>query len=82
MDKKTQSIYFDFINKITKHFYFSIWDKTKNWHSGGIFKRTERLDFNKGDYNIPKNWDNTFKKNFMQIFEDHESQNQNDKQFH
>ncbi len=65
MDKKTQSIYFDFINKITKHFYFSIWDKTKNWHSGGIFKRTERLDFNKGDYNIPKNWDNTFKKNLV-----------------
>ena len=63
MDKKTHAVYFNFINKISEHFYFSVWDKTKNWHSGNLFKKTERLDFDKGDYNIPKNWKKIFREN-------------------
>lgn len=63
MDKKTHATYFNFINKISEYFYFSIWDKTKNWHSGNLFKKTERLDFDKGDYNIPKNWEKIFREN-------------------
>ena len=63
MDKKTIKKYFDFINQISSNFYFSIWSKTKNWYSGGLFKKTERLDFEKGDYPIPNNWDNKLKEN-------------------
>ena len=63
MDKKTIKKYFDFINQISSNFYFSIWSKTKNWYSGGLFKKTERLDFEKGDYPIPDNWDNKLKEN-------------------
>lgn len=65
MDKKTLEIYFDFINKITENFYFSIWKKTKNWHSKTLFKKTERLDFDKNDYNIPRNWKNVFKEDLI-----------------
>ncbi len=65
MDKKTHRKYFHFINKITENFYFSIWRKTKNWDSGTLFKKTERLDYDKGDYNIPKNWQNSFNENLL-----------------
>jgi len=65
MDKKTLKFYFKNISLMSKKFYFSIWNKTKNWGSGGIFKRTERLDFSKGDYPIPKNWKNEYKKNLI-----------------
>lgn len=63
MDKKTLIKYFEYIDISSQKIYFSIWEKTKNWYSGGIFKKTERLDFNKGDYPIPKNWNNIFKEN-------------------
>ena len=43
--------------------YFSIWDKTKNWYSGRLLKRTERLNFNKGDYPIPQTWKMKFREN-------------------
>ena len=63
MDKKTLKKYFEFINKISNKIYLSIWNKTKNWYSGGLFKKTERLDFDKGDYPFPKNWQNVFREN-------------------
>ena len=65
MDKSTLKFYFKHISNISKKFYFSIWEKTKNWGSGGIFKKTERLDFSKGDYPIPTNWTLQQKKNLI-----------------
>jgi len=62
-DKKTLKYYFNNINRITSHVYFSIWSKTKNWYSGSLFKKTERLDFKKGDYPVPKNWNNKLMEN-------------------
>ena len=62
MDKKTLKYYFDNLNHNTKNFYFSIWKKTKNWESSTLFKKTENLDFEKGDYCIPKNWKKVFYK--------------------
>ena len=62
MDKKTLNYYFDNFNNNTKNFYFSIWKKTKNWESGTLFKKTENLNFEKGDYPIPNNWKNKFYK--------------------
>tara|TARA_Y100000816_G_scaffold87717_1_gene60416 strand:+ start:5635 stop:6726 length:1092 start_codon:yes stop_codon:yes gene_type:complete len=56
MNKSTLDFYFNNISDISKKFYFSIWKKTKNWDSGGLFKKTERLDFEKGDYPIPSTW--------------------------
>lgn len=65
MNKKTLSVYFQLVNNLTNNFYFSIWRKTKNYYSKTIFKKTERLDFEKGDYSIPENWENTFKENLL-----------------
>jgi len=65
MEKKTISSYFNLINKLTNNFYFSIWKKTKVLYSARIFKKTERLDFEKNDYPIHKNWKLTHKKNFI-----------------
>ena len=65
MDKEIQNLYFSFVDNLTKNFYFSIWNKTKNHYSKSLFKKTERLDFNKGDYAIPKNWENIFKENLI-----------------
>ena len=62
MDKKTLEYYFNNLNHSTNNFYFSIWKKTKNWESGTLFKKTENLDFEKGDYCIPKNWKKVFYK--------------------
>ena len=61
MDKKTLNFYFENLNYLTKNFYFSIWKKTKNWGSGGLLKRTENLDFEDGDYEIPINWKEDYK---------------------
>lgn len=63
MDKSTLNFYFEHINNISKKFYFSIWKKTKNWATQKLFKKTERLDFEKGDYPIPKKWKIMMKKN-------------------
>ena len=65
MDRKTLNLYFKLVNNLTNNFYFSIWNKTKNFHSRTILKKTERLDFEQGDYLIPKNWTNTFKENLL-----------------
>lgn len=62
MDKKTLNYYFNNLNCNTKNFYFSIWKKTKNWGSGSLFKKTENLNFESGDYPIPKNWVKEFNK--------------------
>tara|TARA_B100000029_G_C17489585_1_gene928586 strand:- start:41 stop:1132 length:1092 start_codon:yes stop_codon:yes gene_type:complete len=56
MNKPTLVFYFKHINNISQKLYFSIWNKTKNWYSGNLMKKTERLDFEKGDYPIPTNW--------------------------
>jgi putative sugar O-methyltransferase len=56
MNKSTIKFLFFNINNISHKLYFSIWNKTKNWYSGNLFKKTERLDFEKGDYPIPINW--------------------------
>ncbi len=61
MDKKTLEYYFKNLNNISQNFYFSIWKKTKNWGSGSLFKRTENLNFENGDYNIPSNWQESFR---------------------
>ena len=63
MDQGTLKDYFSMISKITDKMYFSIWDKTKNWYSGRLLKRTERLNFNKGDYPIPQTWKMKFREN-------------------
>ena len=65
MDKKTIAFYFKNINNLSKAFYCSIWEKSKNNYSKTLFKKSEKLDFNKGDYNIPNNWSNNFKENLV-----------------
>lgn len=65
MDKKTINSYFSSISQNSKFFYFSIWQKTKNWDSKGLLKKTERLDFNKGDYPIPNNWKKLFSRKLI-----------------
>ena len=65
MDKSTISFYFQNIENISKKLYFSIWNKTKNWDSGGVFKKTEVLNFDKGDYPVPQDWENKFRKNLI-----------------
>ncbi len=62
MDQKTLKYYFKNISNITNKVYFSVWKKVKNWYSGGIFKRTEKLDFDNNDYPIPKKWKLIIKK--------------------
>ena len=65
MNRKTLSLYFQLVANLTNSFYFSIWSKTKNHYSKNIFKKTERLDFDKGDYPIPHNYKNVFKENLL-----------------
>ena len=62
MDKKTLNFYFYNLNINSNNIYFSIWKKTKNWGSSTLFKKTENLDFERGDYNIPNNWEKIFYK--------------------
>ena len=62
MDKKTLEYYFKNLNIISQNFYFSVWKKTKNWGSGNLFKKTENLNFENGDYNVPINWEESYKK--------------------
>ncbi len=62
MDKETIKYYFKNISLISNKVYFSIWKKIKNWYSGGILKKTEKLSFDNNDYPVPKNWKLKFKK--------------------
>ena len=65
MDKKTIANYFKYINNFSKLFYLSIWGNSKNNYSKTLFKKTERLNYYKGDYNIPKNWQINFEENLV-----------------
>ena len=56
MDKETINYYFKNISLISDKIYFSIWKNIKNWYSGGILKKTEKLSFDNHDYPVPKNW--------------------------
>ena len=62
MNKSTLKFYFKNISNISYKFYFSIWKETKNWASQKLFRGTERLNFEKGDYHIPVNWKLDYKK--------------------
>ena len=64
MDKKTIQYYFNLFNHLTKNLYLSIWD-TDVPYSKTFFKKKNRLDYDKGDYQIPKNWDNFFRENVV-----------------
>lgn len=65
MDKKTIAHYFKNINNFSKNFYFSIWGNSKGSYTKTLFKKTERLNYYKGDYNIPKNWKINFEENLV-----------------
>ena len=65
MDKDTIQYYFHLINKLTPNFYTSIWKQTKLPYSKTFFSKTNRLDYDKGDYNIPGHWENNFKENLV-----------------
>jgi|TARA_B110001452_G_C15185142_1_gene411635 putative sugar O-methyltransferase len=65
MDKKTSQYYFYLINRLSPNFYLSIWNKTKLPHSKTFFNKSTRLDFDKGDYNFPENWDNHFRESLI-----------------
>ena len=65
MDKKIIQYYFNLFNNLTKNFYLSIWNTTKVPYSQTFLKKKHRLDYNKGDYQIPKNWDNFFRESLV-----------------
>ena len=55
----------NFYSRIIPARFSSYWSKIKNHYSKTIFKKTERLDFDKGDYPIPHNWKNVFKEKLL-----------------
>ena len=65
MDKSTIQYYFKLFNHFTKNFYLSIWEKTDVPYSKNILKKKNKLDYNSGDYEIPKNWKNIFKEKIV-----------------
>ena len=62
MDQQTLKYYFKHISVISNQIYFSVWKKIKNWYSGGLLKKTEKLNFDDNDYPIPKTWKLKIKK--------------------
>ena len=60
VNKKTVLEYFNIINFISKKLYLSVFKNMKNWYSGTLFKKTEKYDFFKGDYDIPNKWKKVF----------------------
>tara|TARA_Y100000591_G_C21791349_1_gene676728 strand:- start:1203 stop:1433 length:231 start_codon:yes stop_codon:yes gene_type:complete len=50
------------IQKIYPKRFGNFWKKIKNWYSGSVLKKTERLNFDDNDYPIPKTWKLKFKK--------------------
>ena len=62
MNHETLKFYFKNISIISDKIYFSIWKKIKNWYSGGILKKTEKLNFDNNDYPVPKKWKLNFKR--------------------
>jgi len=65
MDKKNIKYYFENINDLTDNFYFSIWKNTTVPFSKTFFNSALTLDFNKNDYEIPKNWECILKEDFI-----------------
>ena len=65
MDKSTIKYYFKLFNKISKNFYFSIWNKSDVPYSKNIFRKKNTLDYEAGDYKIPNNWKNVFKEKII-----------------
>ena len=62
MDQKILKYYFQNISLVSNKIYFSIWKKIKNWYSGGLIKKTEKLNFDNNDYPVPKKWKLKIKK--------------------
>lgn len=65
MDKSTIQYYFKLFNHFTKNFYLSIWEKTALPLSKTILGKKNKLDYESGDYAIPKNWKNIFKEKIV-----------------
>ena len=65
MDKSTIQYYFKLFGHFTKNFYLSIWEKTDVPYSNKILGKKNKLDYNSGDYAIPKNWKNIFKEKIV-----------------
>ena len=63
--KKIIQYYFNLFNNLTKNFYLCIWSTTKVPYSQTLLKKKNRLDYNMGDYQIPKNWDNFFRESLV-----------------
>jgi putative sugar O-methyltransferase len=58
MDKKTIKYYFESIEKTSKNFYFSIWENYEVPFSKTLFQKSNKLNYSKGDYEIPTKWEN------------------------
>ena len=56
MDKTTIQYYFNLFNHSAFNFYFSIWSKTDVPYSANFLNKKNTLDYNDGDYKIPKHW--------------------------
>jgi len=65
MDKTTINYYWKVFNNISKNIYFSIWNITFVPYSKTFFKKQNRLDYELGDYSIPKNWKLIYKNNLV-----------------
>ena len=65
MDKSTIKYYFDNINLISNNFYMTIWKTHEVPYSKTILTNTNRLDFEKGDYPIPNNWEQILKEDLV-----------------
>ena len=65
MDKSTIQYYFKLFSHFTKNFYLSIWEKIDVPYSKNILRKKNKLDYNSGDYEIPKNWKNIFKEKIV-----------------
>lgn len=65
MDKNVIEYYFNEIGRLSKFFYFSVWDKTIVPLSGAIKSKMNRLYFEENDYPIPNNWKMIYKNNLI-----------------
>ena len=65
MDKFVIKYYFNEIDKLSKFFYFSVWDKTIVPFSAPLKSKMNRLYFEENDYPIPNNWKMIYKNNLI-----------------
>ncbi len=54
-----------FLNKIFPKRFDKYWEKTDVPYSKNILGKKNKLDYNSGDYEIPKNWTNIFKERIV-----------------